>query len=124
MDWHLHVESLEQLQRAQDQLHQEQLARAPQAQFLQMDHEQPQDHQDLDQDLDDHQQDHRADQQDPQDPFWQGWRGAPAGPRPNCSIGGAAAWGTPGSGWPSVSAWAFNARHPHHYPLLHARAGL
>ena len=44
--------------------------RAPQAQFLQMDHEQPQDHQDLDQDLDDHQQDHRADQQDPQDPFW------------------------------------------------------
>ena len=70
MDWHLHVEALEQLQRAQDQLHPEPLARAPQAQFLQMDHEQPQDHQDLDQDLDDHQQDHRHDQQDPQDPFW------------------------------------------------------
>ena len=62
--------SLEQLQRAQDQLHQEPLARAPQAQFLQMDHEQPQDHQDLDQHLDDHHQDHRDDQHDPQDPFW------------------------------------------------------
>ncbi len=37
-----------------------------------------------------------------------------AGPRRHCSIGCAAAWGTPGSGWPSVSAWAFNARHPHH----------
>ena len=80
MDWHLHVEPLEQLQRAQDQLHQEPLERAQQAQFLQMDHEAQQqqhieeqmyqDHQDLDQHLDDHHQDHRADQQDPQDPFW------------------------------------------------------
>ena len=28
MDWHLHVEPMDQHQRAQDQLHQEQLARA------------------------------------------------------------------------------------------------
>ena len=82
MDWHLHVEPLEQLQRAQDQLHQEPLEREQQEQFLQMDHEaqeehlrfmeaqQQQDHQDLDQHLDDHHQDHRDDQHDPQDPFW------------------------------------------------------
>ena len=44
MDWHLHVEPLEQLQRAQDQLHQEPLARAQQEQFLQMDREQQEEH--------------------------------------------------------------------------------
>ena len=89
-DWHLHVESMEQLQRAQDQLHQEQLARAQQAQFLQMDHEQPQEqlrfmeaqqrlqdeHQHIheaqqqqDQQHQDDQQ-HMDDQQQHQDPFW------------------------------------------------------
>ena len=41
MDWHLHVEPLEQLQRAQDQLHQEPLEREPQEQFLQMDRDSP-----------------------------------------------------------------------------------
>ncbi len=77
-DWPLHL------------MHREQIQRAQQEQFLQMDREQQeehlrfmeaqqqqhieaqmyQDHQDLDQHLDDHHQDHRADQHDPQDPFW------------------------------------------------------
>ncbi len=40
-DWHLQLVHLELILRAQDQLHQEQLEREPQEQFLQMDRDPP-----------------------------------------------------------------------------------